>query len=131
MPTFVALDLPMLVVYENDRESVVTLAAYGLDRRCGHPSIRGEQVVESPHAHYARIVAVGVNDCSVPHDVVNDNQTSGAREFHRPPVVIRYVRLVGVDEDQIEWAFSLRRQRRKRVESEAQAQLNSIGQPRQ
>jgi len=67
------------------------------------PRITRQLVVECLDALDHGIFRVRIEDASITHDVIRDDQPAGARELDRPVQVAGIVLLVGVDEDHVEW----------------------------
>lgn len=89
---------------EGKRETVISLAAHGLNHRGAHPWLGGQHVVETANSLHSRIVARGVHDGSIPHDVVDDDHAARTRKPQRPREVLWNALFVGINEDRIERA---------------------------
>src|SRR5438045_8938593 len=79
---------------------------------------------EAPDSLHAFITAVGVNDRSIPHDVIDDDYSPRPRQLQRPFEICGDVLLVGVDEDQIKWSAPVGRESRKGLQCVAGLHLD-------
>src|SRR5580698_10207177 len=102
--------------HERDREAVVPFAPYRLDGRRADAPFGGDELVEAPHALDVRVPARGVEDGPAADDVVHDDDAPRPRQVEGPLEVAGDVRLVGVDEEEVERAKALARDLRQRVE---------------
>src|ERR1700722_13140563 len=116
-----------LQAHEREREPVVALQADGLDR--GGADARGarEQLVEAAHAERARVLAVGVDERAVAHDVVGDDHAAGTRELQRELEILRRAGLVGADERRVEWPWALVDQLSEALERSADSYFYEAG----
>ena len=89
---------------EHYRETVISLAAHGLDDRGADARLRGQQLVEAAHALDVGIVAVRVGHRAMSNDIVDNDEAAPAGESQGPVEVRRNILLVGIDEDEVEGA---------------------------
>src|SRR5664280_1068823 len=81
-----------------------TLDADGLHDSGTQSRLGRQQLMETPHALHAGIVAADIDHSPVAYDVVGDDGAAGPAEPQRPGQVLRIGWPVGVDEDDIEGA---------------------------
>lgn len=87
---FVLHDFAALVCGdETEGEAVVPLSADGLDNRGRDARLRGQQLIELPHALHPLVAAVWVGNRSLAHYIISDNLRAAARELHRPFEIFR------------------------------------------
>src|SRR5438874_1910177 len=107
-----------------DRKAVITFYAYSLYGSAADAAIRRHLFDEAPDSLHAFIAAVGVNDRSIPHDVIDDDYSPRPRQLQRPFEICGDVLLVGVDEDQIKRSAPVGRESRKRLQCVADLHLD-------
>src|SRR4051812_7685347 len=83
---------------QREREAVVPLATYCLDRRGADARLGREHLVETAYPLDPGVIAVGIDHLPLADDVIDDDQAAAARQLHRPGEVFRGAHLVGVDE---------------------------------
>src|SRR5439155_5490160 len=90
-----------LARHQRQCEAVIALDAHRLDRRGTDPRLLLQHLIEATDASDAVVVALRIDDLAVADDIVDDDHAAWARELQRPGEVVRYVLLVGVNENEI------------------------------
>jgi hypothetical protein len=105
-------------------EAVVFFAAYGLES-CGFEARFGSEFFEEAACALDGWVGViGIDDAAFADDVVGDDDCAGVREAEGPVEIVGVVRLVRVDEDEVEGWGVLGVELGERVECGADALLD-------
>ena len=104
-----------------------TLDADGLHDSGTQSRLGRQQLMETPHALYAGIVAADIDHRPVAYDVVGDDEAAGPAQPQRPGQVLQIGWPVGVDEDDIEGARS-RPQLRQGLPTRLDPHLHHAGQ---
>src|SRR6202162_5282201 len=89
-------------VDQQQREAVLAFASYDFHRGGADGRLARRHFQEAATALNVGVVAVRVDDFAAAHYVVGKYQATAPRELQRPLKVLRHLRFVGVDEDQIE-----------------------------
>ena len=115
-------------LHEHQAESVVALGTDRLDRRRLDPRLGGEHLVEAALSAIAG--SSSDSSTSAPSRITLSATISppGPGPLQRPGEVLGRVRLVGVDEDEVEGPGVLLLQPRQRLECRADPQVDQLGQ---
>ena len=87
-----------------------------------------QHLIEATDASDAVVVALRIDDLAVADDIVDDDHAAWARELQRPGEIVRYVLLVGVNENEIEGSGPLGGELRQCVKRLAESQVDHLGQ---
>ena len=103
------------------------LGADRLHHRHVHASVGLQSIVEPAHALDVHVVAGRIDDASLAHHVVDDDDAARMRELDRPVEVVGEPRSIGVDEDEIERRLLFGGDLRQHIQRLAETNLDAIG----
>src|SRR5437762_10119872 len=115
---------------EREGEAVVALCADGLESGGGEAAFGGELFEEETCSLHVWIGAGRVDYGAIADDVVHNDERAAARELQRPTKIFGVIRLIRVDENQVEGLRDFDLKFWERIERRADTNVDDVSETR-